>query len=174
MLLLTRPSADEYGSHFGTYIAAAPDGDLREALEVNRSQTTALYSALTEEQALYRYAPGKWSLKEVLGHITDTERIMSYRLLRAARGDRTPLPGFDENDFVQGASFDNETVAALLENYNAVKGATAALLRSLPPEAFLRKGFASNTDISARALAYVIVGHELHHLNVIRERYLNR
>ncbi|RAP74947.1 DinB family protein [Paenibacillus montanisoli] len=172
--MLTRPSADEFGAHFGTYIALPTDGDLLEQLEASRSQTTAMFSGLTDEQALFRYSPGKWSIKELLGHIVDTERIMSYRLLRVARGDQTPLPGFDENEFVSGASFDSGTVAELVEEYNAVRGATLALLRGLTPEAFLRKGTASNTGISARALAYVIAGHELHHVNVVRERYLNR
>ncbi|WP_308637979.1 DinB family protein [Paenibacillus silvisoli] len=172
--MLNRPSADEYGAHFGTYIALAPDGDLQQHLLTARSQTAELFTSLTEEQAAYRYAEGKWSVKEVLGHIADTERVMSYRLLRIARGDQTPLPGFDENTFVAGASFDDRTVAELVEDYEAVRGATLSLLRGLSPGAFLRKGTASNTGITARALAYVIAGHELHHLNVVRERYLNR
>lgn len=172
--MFTRPSTDEYGGHFGTYINLVQAGNLLDLLAENRDKTTALFSSLSEEQALHRYAPGKWSLKEVLGHMTDTERIMSYRLLRIARGDKTPLPGFDEGEFVEGASFDNDSTADLLEQYNAVRAATIALLKNLTPEAYVRRGIASNTEISARALAHVITGHEMHHVNIVRERYLNQ
>ncbi|SEO48512.1 DinB family protein [Paenibacillus sp. OV219] len=172
--MITRPSADEYGGHFGTYIKLVQDGNLLDILAENRMTTSALFSALTEEQALHRYAPGKWSLKEVLGHLIDTERIMSYRLLRAARADRTPLPGFEESDFIANASFDDNSISELLEHYDAVRTATIVLLRSLTPEAYLRRGIASNTEISARALAHVITGHEMHHINVVRERYLQK
>ncbi|REE55406.1 DinB family protein [Paenibacillus taihuensis] len=172
--MFNRPSQDEYGGHFGTYINLVQEGNLLDLLAENRTTTTALFSSLSEEQALHRYAPGKWSLKEVLGHITDTERIMSYRLLRIARGDKTPLPGFDENEFVAGASFDDNSISELLEQYEAVRASTIALLKGLTPEAYLRRGIASNTEISARALAHVITGHEMHHINIVRERYLNQ
>jgi Mycothiol maleylpyruvate isomerase N-terminal domain. len=167
-----RPGADEYGGHFGTYIEQTPEGDLIEVLARQGEETAALLRGLTEEQALHRYAPGKWSLKEVFGHIADNERIMSYRLLRIARGDTTPLPGYDQDILVPGGSFDSWTVRQLADDYSSVRQATLTLLRGLSEEAWLRKGTASNTAISVRALACVISGHELHHLRIVKERYL--
>jgi len=142
-------------------------------LERQQQETVSLVDELTEEQGYYRYAPDKWSLKEALGHIVDNERIMSYRLLRIARGDTTPLPGYDQDVLVPGARFDLFPLAQLVEDYIAVRKATLTLLRGLTDEAWLRKGTASNVTISARALACVIAGHEIHHIRIIRERYLN-
>ncbi|RUS43093.1 DinB family protein [Cohnella sp. AR92] len=167
-----RPQADEYGAHFGTYISLTPEGDLIELLEKQGQATVSLIESLTEEQALHRYAPGKWSIKEVIGHITDNERIMSYRLLRIARGDTTPLPGYDQEVLVPGGNFDSWTLQQLAADYTAVRQATLTLLRGLSEEAWLRKGTASNTTMSARAFACVLVGHELHHINIIKEMYL--
>ncbi|THF80730.1 DinB family protein [Cohnella fermenti] len=167
-----RPGADEYGGHFGHYIALAPEGDLIEALKRQGEDTVRFIGGLTEEQALHRYEPDKWSIKEVFGHIADTERVMSYRLLRIARGDTTPLPGFDQELFVAGEHFASRTLEELAADYAAVRQATLTLLRGLSEEAWLRKGTASNTTMSARALACVISGHELHHLLIVKERYL--
>ncbi|GIO12382.1 hypothetical protein J19TS2_19370 [Cohnella xylanilytica] len=168
-----RPGTDEYGSFFGNYVSLTPEGDLIEILRKQGEDTLELLGSFTEEQGAYRYAPGKWSLKEAFGHIVDNERIMSYRLLRIARGDTTPLPGYDQDILVPGAGFDSLPIRQLAEDYAAVRQATLTLLRGLSEEAWLRKGTASNTTISARALACVICGHELHHLRIIRERYLN-
>ncbi|NBD23990.1 DinB family protein [Paenibacillus glycinis] len=170
--MLQRPAADEFGSHFGTYIGLIETDDVLPLLENNRKQLAALYAAMTDEQARYRYAPDKWSLKEVLGHIADTERVMSYRMLRIARGDRTPLPGFDQDGYMANSGFDAFPVAQLLADYEAVRAATTGLMRMISPEAWTRTGTASNATMSARALAYVIAGHEQHHLNIIRARYL--
>lgn len=167
-----RPGKDEYAAHFGNYVTLVPEGDLLNILEHQQRETVSLLDELTEEQGYYRYAPDKWSLKEVLGHITDNERIMSYRLLRIARGDTTPLPGYDQDVLAQGASFDLFPLAQLVEDYIAVRKATLTLLRGLTEEAWLRKGTASSVAISARALACVISGHEIHHMRIIRERYL--
>lgn len=166
--MLQRPAADEFGSHFGTYIGLIDTDDVLPLLENNRKQVAALYSALTDEQALYRYAPDKWSLKEVLGHIADTERVMCYRMLRIARGDRTPLAGFDQDDYMASSGFDAFPVAQLLADYEAVRAATTSLTRMISPKAWARTGTASGTTMSARALACVIAGHELHHLAIIR------
>jgi hypothetical protein len=169
----SRPGDDEYSSFFGNYIPLTPEGDLVEILERQGRDTVKLLQTLTEEQGNYRYAPGKWSLKEVIGHVSDNERIMSYRLLRIARGDTTPLPGYEQDLLVPGGSFDSLSLRQLTEDYAAVRQATLTLLRGLTEEAWLRKGTASNTTVSARALACVICGHELHHLAILRERYLN-
>ena len=171
--MFTQPKEGEYNTFFGRYVKQVPTGDVRDVLAQSLKNTTLLLSDVTEDQANYRYAPGKWTLKEVLGHMSDTERIMSYRLLRIARGDQTPLPGFDEDALTSGASFNDCSWSDLLEDYAAVRAATLTLLRSLSEDAWSRMGIVSGNDTSARALAYVIAGHELHHLNVIKERYLS-
>ena len=132
----------------------------------------SLFSQLNEEQALSRYAPGKWSLKEVLAHITDTERIMSYRLLRIARGDTTDLPGFDQDIFIANTSFDEVALTDLVKDFQAVRQATLTLLPTISEAAWTRLGTANTFAISARALAYVIAGHAQHHLNVVEQKYL--
>lgn len=167
-----RPAKEEYATYYGQYIDLVPEGELRTILVKQLDDTCRFLSGLTEEKANYRYAEGKWSLKEVIGHITDTERVMSYRLLRIARGDTTPLPGFDQDLFMNGTAFQSCSIAELLEDYTAVRHATITLLRGLSAESLGRSGIVSDNKTTAKALAYVISGHELHHLNVINERYL--
>lgn len=173
-MMLTRPQAGEYAEHFAVYIDKVPEGDLLELLQTQPAFAKEEWGSLTEEQGNYRYAEGKWSLKEVLGHISDTERVMSYRLLRISRGDTTPLPGFDEELFVRHSTFGRQPVSALLHDFSAVRESTLSLIRQLDDEAWLRQGNASGVTISARALAYVIAGHAQHHLSMIRERYLQK
>lgn len=169
--MLQRPEQQEYAPYYGTYIQLVPEGNLIELLADQLDAALALLSGLSEEEAAYRYAPGKWSIKEVIGHITDTERIMAYRLLRIARGDKTELPGFDQDIYISGASFDQCSLAFLLEDFTVVRCATLTLLKGLSEEAWGRQGIASNSPFTARALACVISGHELHHLKVLKERY---
>ncbi|ACS98783.1 DinB family protein [Paenibacillus sp. JDR-2] len=171
--MLERPQASEYNEFFTRYIGLVPEGNLIALLEEQQAETNRIYSALSAEQADYRYGEGKWSLKEVLGHVTDTERIMSYRLLRIARGDQTPLPGFDQDAYMEGSPFSGLTVTDLLENYNAVRHATIVLLKQLSAEAFTRSGFANQSPLTARAIAYIMYGHERNHLSIVQERYLN-
>ncbi|KXY00895.1 squalene--hopene cyclase [Bacillus cereus] len=173
-----RPSEEEYAGSSGEYIRLVPDGNIIDILLAQEKQMTELLASLTEllaslteSQAAYRYAEGKWTLKEVVGHITDAERVMTYRLLRFARGDQTPLTGFDQELFIP--PFGSWTTAQLAEDYRAVRQSTITLLRGLPAEAWIRKGTANNLSITARALAYSIAGHELHHMGVIRNRYLS-
>lgn len=167
-----RPSNEEYNAYFGTYVSLVPDGDIRDCLAESFKQTIEVLSSVSEERAHYRYAPGKWSLKEVLGHITDNERIMSYRLLRIARGDRTPLASYDQDVLMGGASFDACSLSELLEEYTAVRRATLTLLKGLSEEAWDRRGIVSDSESSARAWAYILAGHEIHHMNVIKDKYL--
>lgn len=164
------PLEEEYAGDFGEYIRLVPEGNIIDILLAQEKQMTELLASLSESQGAYRYAEGKWTLKEVVGHITDGERIMTYRLLRFARGDQTPLPGYDQEVFMP--PFGSWTTAQLAEDYRAVRQSTITLLRGLPAEAWSRKGTANNVSITARALAYVIAGHELHHMGVIRNRYL--
>ncbi|ARO18890.1 squalene--hopene cyclase [Bacillus tropicus] len=165
-----RPS-EEYAGNSGEYIRLVPDGNIIDILFAQEKQMTELLASLTESQAAYRYAEGKWTLKEVVGHITDAERVMTYRLLRFARGDQTPLTGFDQELFIP--PFGSWTTGQLAEDYRAVRESTITLLRGLPAEAWTRKGTANNLSITVRALAYGIAGHELHHMGVIRNRYLS-
>ncbi|MGG6309998.1 DinB family protein [Paenibacillus macerans] len=169
--MLTRPQPGEYADHFAEYINEVPEGDLLAFLESQPELLRRECGGLTEAQGDYRYAEGKWSVKEVLGHIADTERVMSYRLLRIARGDATPLPGFDEELFVSHASFGRQTIAELLDGFAVVRESTLALVRQLDDAAWLRLGTASGGPVSARALAYIIAGHAHHHFSILRERY---
>ncbi|MFE5322626.1 DinB family protein [Paenibacillus sp. NPDC056579] len=169
--MLQRPEQHEYAPYYGTYIQLVPEGNLIQLLDDQLDAALALLSGLSEEEAAYRYAPGKWSIKEVIGHITDTERIMAYRLLRIARGDTTELPGFDQDIYISGASFDQCSLPFLLEDLTVVRRATLTLVKGLSEEAWRRQGVASSSPFTARALACVISGHELHHLKVLQERY---
>ncbi|MED1785393.1 DinB family protein [Brevibacillus fortis] len=170
--MLKRPERDEHASYFDYYIGLVPEGELQTILTQQGESVVALFSSLTPEQIDYRYAPGKWSVKEVLGHLVDTERIMSYRLLRIVRGDQTPLIGFDENAFVEGAFFQQRELSDLLEEYKAIRASIVAQVRGISPEAWVRTGLANGNKLSARTLAYVIAGHEAHHCNILKERYL--
>lgn len=166
-----RPGTDEYAPFYAGYVAAVPDGDLVALLEDQLRTLQALCDGLTPTQAGHAYAPGKWTVKEVLGHLIDAERIFAYRVLRIARGDTTPLPGFDENAYTPESGAAGRTVADLAAECNAVRHATLALLRSLTPETAARRGTASGHTVSARAIAWIIAGHAQHHLKVLRERY---
>jgi DinB family protein len=172
-----RPQPGEYAPYYDRYISLvhpneAQGYDVLAALEDQRRQTLLLLSGRTEADGDLRYAPDKWSLKEVLGHVNDTERIMSYRALRIARGDQTPIEGFEQDDYVRNAPFAHRPLADLIEDYIAVRRATVSLFRNLDESAWTRRGIANKNEISVRALAYVIAGHEQHHRRIIEEKYL--
>ena len=166
-----RPAAGTFGDFYRGYVDLVPDGDLRRLLPVIFDANYRAMRTITPEQERHRYAPGKWSIREMVGHMADTERVMSYRALRVARGDTTPLPGFDENLFVSVARYDDLPLDQVLGELMAVHAATILLFENLADEAWDRMGAASGAPISVRALAYIIAGHELHHMNVLRERY---
>jgi uncharacterized damage-inducible protein DinB len=169
---IARPQNNEYPPYYAGYIAQVPDGDLVDALRSQIGETLSLVRAIPEERASHRYAPGKWSIKEVVGHMSDVERIMGYRMLRIARGDTTPLAGFDENAYVPIANFEARSLASLAGEFEQVRRATVAFVEHLDADAAGRRGTANNLEISARALAYIIAGHERHHVRILRERYL--
>lgn len=169
---IARPAADEYAPFYETYVGKVTEPDLVSLLTSQQASTAKFLAGLTETQAAHRYAPGKWSLREVIGHLADSERIFAYRLLRIARADTTPLPGFDENLYVPGGEFERRPLASVAAEFASVRAATLTLLEGTTPEALARMGTASGKPISARALAFIIAGHEKHHLGVIRERYL--
>lgn len=166
-----RPEPDEIPAHYAGYIQRVPELDPVMACASQIEATAALLHGLSDTDALYRYGRGKWSIKEVVGHLADTERIMSYRALRIARGDVTPLPSFDENAYVPVAKFDDRSLADLVGELCTVRAATLALLRTFDAEAWRRRGTASGKPISVRALGYVIPGHERHHVEVLTTRY---
>lgn len=167
-----RPQQGEYNPYYGTYVDLVPTGDLAHILQQQHEAALSLLQPLTDEQWEYRYAPDKWSVKQVIGHIADNERIMSYRLLAIARGETQPLPGYDQDIYVPGASFDDQSAAALLQELKIVRQSTLSLLAGLRSEAWHRQGTVSGGPMTPLALACIIVGHELHHLSVLKERYL--
>ena len=170
--LSRRPPQDDVPEYYSRYVARVPDGDISAILATQIDDTVALLAGLADDQALHRYAPGKWSIKDVLCHMADVERVLSYRLLRFARGDVTSLPGFDENAYAPAARADDRPLPDLLAELQAVRAATVALLRGLPDDALDRPGTANGVHFSPRALAWIIAGHELHHRHILRERYL--
>jgi uncharacterized damage-inducible protein DinB len=167
-----RPQSDEYAAYYQKYIDAVPDGEPLQILENQLADWQRLWKPLGEKAGDFRYAPEKWSIKELLGHVTDVERIFSYRLLRIARGDKTPLPGFEQDDYIKQARFSARRLADLTEEFEAVRRATLVLTRSLEEQDLQRSGSASNNPVSARALVYMIAGHDLHHRRIVEEKYL--
>ena len=170
---IERPRDGEYIPYYARYIAAVPDGDLLALLRDQLAETEALLRQVGESGATYRYALGKWSVKEIVSHVADSERIFAYRMLRIARGDRTPLPGFEQDDYVPQSGADARPLAELAAELRSVRAATITLFGGLPSEALTRSGIANNAEISVRALAWIIAGHERHHARVIRERYVS-
>lgn len=171
--LIARPGTDEYAPYYGTYIGKVPDGDLRAMLASQLVETLALIRSIPESRGGHRYAPDKWSIKGVIGHLADSERIFSYRALRIGRGDTTPLPGFEQDDYVPMGNFDARTLRDLADELAAVRQATLHLFAHLDLAAFERRGTASGKPVSVRALAYIIAGHELHHVGILKTRYLS-
>jgi len=167
-----RPQSSDYAPYYANYVMQVPDGDFLEILEGQLHDMKQLLGPLTEKQANFRYAPDKWSIKEILGHINDAERVFSYRLLRIARGDETPLPGFEQDDYIKTANSSEQTLSALLEEFTAIRRATIALVRPLDTSAWLRRGTASGKTVTALALAFITVGHALHHQRILADRYL--
>ena len=169
--VVARPRRDESFEYYWRYIDRVPGEDAAAALGAQGDATLALLARLDDRAALHRYAPGKWSIKEVLGHMADTERVMSYRALRIGRDDATPLAGFDENRYVPAAGCDRRPLDALRGELRVVRAATLSLLDSFDAEALTRRGEAAGQPVTVRALLWIIAGHELHHLAVLRERY---
>jgi len=167
-----RPDESEYFSYYHKYISLVPNGDVVSQLESQHGETRTLLAPLSAERAGYRYAPGKWSVREVIGHLSDSERVFAYRAMRFARNDATPLPGFDENSFAANANYDERSLESVVDELTAVRRATVAFFNGLASEAWLRRGLANDKEMSVRALAWTIAGHERHHRELIRTRYL--
>jgi len=169
---LKRPLPGEYADSFAPYIAKALEGDVLALLKAQNREVTSLYTGLSELQAAFRYAPGKWSLKDLLQHLSDAERIFTYRCLRIGRGDVTPLPGFDEEAYAAVAKADERPLADLLADFRAARSASLTLFRGLPESAWGQQGTTNGRSLTARCIPFICLGHAAHHMAVIRERYL--
>jgi hypothetical protein len=168
---IARPQPGEYAPYYDRYISLIPGPDIVGTLENQRRQMLLLLSGRDESDGDFRYAPDKWTVKELLGHVCDTERIFAYRALRIARGDKTPIEGFEQDDYVRNSPVANRPLAEVIEDYIAVRRATITLFRNLDETAWLRRGTANNNEVSVRAIAYTAAGHELHHRRILEEKY---
>lgn len=173
-LTIPRPQADEHVAYYGRYISQVPDGDLMSMLRDQIMDTVGLLRGLSPEKADYAYAPGKWTIKEVIGHLSDAERVFQYRALTFARAPGSAVPGFDENAWVPAGDFGKRTLDDLLEEFQIVRAASVQLARHLDEETLKQRGVANGNEISVRALLYIIAGHERHHAALLRERYLGQ
>ncbi len=165
------PEPAEYAPYYDRYISLVPGSDILATLDAQRRQTMLLLCGRDESDGDFRCAPDKWSAKEVLGHVCDTERIFAYRALRIARADRTPIEGYEQDDYVRNGPFAAAPWPEIIEDYISVRRATLTLLRNLDEPAWTRRGLANKNEVSVRALAYTIAGHELHHRKILEEKY---
>ncbi|HTS65738.1 MAG TPA: DinB family protein [Candidatus Acidoferrales bacterium] len=171
-LLIAKPQPGDFAPYYARYIDLVPDGDVIGTLATQIHGTVSTLQAVSEADSLKRYAEGKWSIREVVGHMIDTERIFAYRALRFARNDQTPLPGFEQDDYIGPARFDARPWAGLIAELEALRESNLAMFRGFDHDAWKRHGLASNNPMSVRAVAYTIAGHERHHMRILRERYL--
>lgn len=165
-------SKSEYSSFNATYISALEDLSLIEGLEKGLVQLATFFSNIPTNKLEYRYAIGKWTIKDILLHLIDTERIFAYRALRIGRGDKTPLAGFEENDYVQNANANGRTLESLVEEFKLVRKSTLLLFENFSDEQLMYLGTSSDNTVSVRAIGFLITGHQNHHLKIIQERYL--
>ncbi|HEY8186390.1 MAG TPA: DinB family protein [Pyrinomonadaceae bacterium] len=170
--MLERPQPNEAASYYSKYIDRVPNDDIVEVLATQLEETVDFLCEISDDQSLHRYAPGKWSMRELLGHVNDTERVFMYRALWFARGFEDPLPSFDQEIGFKAAESDKVSWARHVDEFRSVRSSTIAFFRNLPADAWLRKGIASDNSITVRALAYIVAGHLSHHLAILRERYL--
>jgi hypothetical protein len=172
--MTTAPDRSEAAEYYFTYIDKVPAGDILGIIEGQLSDTVALYGDIPEPQSLHRYAPDKWSIREVVSHLNDTERLFVFRAMWFARGFESPLPSFDQDIAMATAAADARPLSSHLEEFRTIRAATLTFFRGLSTEAWARRGTASGNPFSVRALAYIVAGHTIHHDKIVRERYLNR
>ncbi len=169
---LVFPDPSEYDTFYGRYVSCVESPDILLVLRQQRTEVLSLVGELSEKAFNRRYAPGKWSLKEVVGHLIDTERLFSFRALCIARGETQSLPGFDQDDYVAAGSFGARTVESLLVEYGAVRSSSIQLFENLDPSVWSNEGTANEVSFTVRAIAFIIAGHEAHHIGVIQDKYL--
>jgi hypothetical protein len=170
--MLGRPQPNEAASYYSTYIDRVSSDDIVAVLATQLDETLAFLSEISEEQSLHRYAPDKWSMRELLGHVNDTERVFIFRAVWFARGFPDPLPSYDQEIAVAAAESDRVSWASHVGEFRAIRSASLVFFRNLPDDAWLRSGIASDNSVTVRALAYIVAGHVSHHLAILRERYL--
>jgi hypothetical protein len=168
----SKPAQSDYAPYYGKYVSLVPEGDILVSLSRQLDETLALLDGVSESQAGHRYAPDKWSVRELVGHVIDTERIFAYRALRFARNDKTPLSGYEQDGYIVNASFDAYPLSELASEFEHVRRSTLFMLKHLNEEAWERRGTANDSEVSVRALAHIIAGHELHHMEILRTKYL--
>jgi hypothetical protein len=171
MTVVGKPEATEYAPYYEQYVALVRGSDIVKTLEEQARTVRRALSAIPEKRAGFRYAGDKWTIREVVGHWTDAERVFAYRALAFARGEKAPLPSFDENEYSRQSGHDRLTLVELGEEFESVRRGTIFLLRHFRPEAWLRVGVASGNPVSVRALAHIMAGHVAHHLGILHERY---
>lgn len=171
MSINRRPDSNEYNPYYETYIGKVKGNNFLQKLEEQKFETLALLSKLSDEEWNHKYAPEKWTVKEVMIHIMDTERIFAYRALRVARNDMTPMPGFEQNDYVPFCNASERSGHSIITEYEAIRNSTIALFENLSEEDWGRIGEASGNPVSTLALGYMIAGHEIHHVELLHERY---
>ncbi len=169
---MKRPEKTEYAEFYETYVSLVTENEIVSALENQVGELEKNFTEISEEHGDFAYSEGKWTIKELLGHIIDGERVFSYRALRFSRNDAAPLAGFEENFYVANSNFGNRTLADLVEEFSLLRRSNVIFFKTLSEDAWLRTGVASDNSISVNALAYISVGHVRHHLNILRERYL--
>lgn len=167
-----RPAPTEYDAYYHGYVSAVPDGDIIDILDRQRISLGELIAAIPPDRADYRYAPGKWTTREVIGHVIDAEWVFTSRALWFARGIATPLPGMDQDEFMSGANFGDRSLSGLAAEFAGLRSADTVLFKSFGEDIMSRVGVASGAEITVRALAHIIAGHAFHHMRVIEERYL--
>ena len=166
-----RPAAGEYAPFFAGYVKLVPEADVLPVLAAQASEIRRLAGTIPADRETFRYAPGKWSIREIFGHIGDAERVFGYRAFCISRGDQAPLPGFDENDYIAESAYDEQTVAELAGDFAGLRAANLAVLGRLDPARWARSGNANGNPVSVRALAFIMAGHARHHLGVLKTRY---
>lgn len=172
--MTSRPDRDEAAEYYYTYIDQVGSGDIRDIIDAQGSETVSFLRRLDEAQSRHRYAPDKWTIGEVVSHLNDTERLFVFRAMWFARGFDTPLPSFDQNVALASAGAGDRSWSSLVDEFAAVRAATAAFFRDLPADAWMRRGMASGFEFTVRALAYIAAGHVSHHVRILNERYLTR
>ena len=171
--MITKPTDAEYPDFYSGYISLVPDGDVIKFLKKQKRMFMGLIDSIPEEGLLYRYAEGKWTIKQIVGHVIDTERIMAYRALVFSRGERQPIPGFNENEYVEKASFNKKDIMGLIQEFAKLRESNLLLIQNFSDEMIDRKGNANDFFFSVRAIIYIIAGHVEHHMNVIKSKYLS-
>ena len=170
---MKRPSNGDYAPFYAGYIKNVPD-DVIKALEDQLYLTNTFFKAIPADKIDYRYAEGKWSIKEIVGHLIDNERIMSYRALSISRNETQSLPGFDENDYMRESNYSKRNYYDIVDELRKVRESNLPMFKSFSEEILDRRGVANNSEVTVRALLFIIAGHEIHHINIVKERYLNK